>query len=98
MLNEWVTNILTPQAQQKAQIREFRLMAQLLAQQFHINHGDNLVRLLGNGDQRNNLEAIIYWLAEEREHIEEMKALQLDPLDHLRNELNKKLINAEHGF
>lgn len=98
MFNERIANILTPQAQQKAQTREFRLMAQLLAQQFHINQGDNLVRLLGNGDQRNNVEAIAYWLAEKREYIEEMKALQLDPLDHLRNELSKKLINAEYGL
>ena len=98
MRNELVANILAPQDQQKAIKRELRLMAQLLAQQLHVNQGDNLVRILGNNAHRSNVEAIAYWLEERLEYIEEMKALQLDPLDHLRNELSKKLSNVEYGL
>jgi hypothetical protein len=90
--------ILTEQTKRKAQKREFRLLAELLAQQFHVSQGSNLIRLLGSGDEHNNVEAIAYWLAEKGEYIEEMKVLHVDPLNHLHNELGKKLINAEHGI
>jgi hypothetical protein len=98
MRNELVANILAPQDQQKAIKRELRLMAQLLAHQLHVNQGDNLVRILGNNAHRSNVEAIAYWLEERLEYIDEMKALQLDPLDDLRNELSKKLIHVEYGL
>lgn len=90
--------ILTEQTKQKAQKREFRLLAELLAQQFHVSQGSNLIGLLGNGDEHNNVEAIAYWLAENGEYIEEMKALKVDPLNHLHNQLNKKLLTADLGI
>ena len=86
------------QTKRKAQKREFRLLAELLAQQFHVSQGSNLISLLGNGDEHNNVEAIAYWLAEKGDYIEEMKVLHVDPLNHLHNELGKKLISAEHGI
>ena len=42
-------NMLAEQTKHKAQKREFRMLAQLLAQQFHIHQGRHLVGLLGNG-------------------------------------------------
>ncbi|MBL4796281.1 MAG: DUF3596 domain-containing protein [Oleispira sp.] len=39
-----------------------------------------------------------YWLSENGEYIEEMKALKVDPLNHLHNQLNKKLLTAELGI
>lgn len=92
-----LTQVLTDQTKHKAQKREFRLLAELLAQQFHVRQGSHLVGLLGNGDERSNVEAIAYWLAEKGEYIEELKALKIDPLNHLHNELGKKLTNAEYG-
>ena len=98
MINNNLMQALSEQTKHKAQKREFRMLAQLLAQQFHIHQGRHLVGLLGNGDEHNNVEAIAYWLAEKGEYIEEMKVLHVDPLNHLHNELGKKLINAEHGI
>jgi hypothetical protein len=91
-----LTQVIAAQAKHKANKREFRLLAELLAQQFHVRQGSHLVGLLGSGDERNNVEAIAYWLAEKGDYIEDMKALQVDPLNHLHNELGKELINAEH--
>jgi hypothetical protein len=98
MINNNLMQALSEQTKRKAQKREFQMLAQLLAQQFHIHQGSHLVGLLGNGDEHNNVEAIAYWLAEKGEYIEEMKVLHVDPLNHLHNELGKKLINAEHGI
>lgn len=98
MIKAHLEQVLTEQTKHKAQKREFRLLAELLAQQFHVRQGRHLVGLLGNGDEHNNVEAIAYWLAEKGEYIEDMKALQVDPLNHLHNELGKELINAEHGI
>tara|TARA_B100001063_G_scaffold241067_1_gene267291 strand:+ start:1085 stop:1381 length:297 start_codon:yes stop_codon:yes gene_type:complete len=92
-----LVQVLTDQTKHKAQKREFRLLAELLAQQFHVRQGSHLVGLLGNGDERSNVEAIAYWLAEKGEYIDELKALKIDPLNHLHNELGKKLTNAEYG-
>ena len=98
MIKAHLEQVLAEQTKHKAQKREFRLLAELLAQQFHVRQGSHLVGLLGNGDEHNNVEAIAYWLAEKGEYIEDMKALQVDPLNHMHNELGKELINAEHGI
>jgi hypothetical protein len=81
----------------KAQKREFRLLAELLARQLHVTHGTHLISLLGSGDEKTNLDAIAFWLAKQGEYLEEVKALQIDPLNHLYNELSKKLMSAEFG-
>ena len=98
MNNTNLNNVLIEQTKRKAKKREFRMLAQLLAQQFHVSHGDHLVPLLGSGDERSNIEAISYWLAEHRDYIENMKALKVDPLNRLHNELNKRLLAAEIGY
>ncbi len=92
-----VVHFLTEQTKRKAQKREFRMIAQLLAQQLHINQGDHLVLFLGSGDERTNVEAIAYWLAEKGQYIENMKAIQIDPLNRLFDELSKKLHIFELG-
>ncbi len=81
----------------KAKKREFRMLATLLAHQFHVTQGDHLVPLLGSGDEHSNVDAIAYWLAEHGHYIENMKALKVDPLNRLHNELNKRLLAAELG-
>jgi hypothetical protein len=56
------------------------------------------VPLLGCGDERSNVDAIAYWLAEHGHYIEHMNALKVDPLNRLHNELNKRLLAAEIGY
>jgi hypothetical protein len=81
----------------KAKKREFRLLAELLARQFHVTHGTHLISLLGSGDEKTNVDAIAFWLAKQGEYLEEVKVLRIDPLNHLHNELSKKLMSAELG-
>jgi hypothetical protein len=97
MNNTNLNNLLIQQTKEKANKREFRMLATLLAQQFHVSHGDHLVPLLGSGDERSNVDAIAYWLAEHGHYIENMKALKVDPLNRLHNELNKRLLAAQLG-
>ena len=97
MTNNNLEQLLIEQTKAKAHKREFRMLAQLLAQQFHVTQGSQLVALLGSGDERNNIEAIAYWLAEHGHYIEHMKAIRIDPLNRLHNELNKKLLSAQLG-
>lgn len=97
MIQNNLTEILAEQTKLKAKKREFRLLAELLARQFHISHGTHLINLLGCGDEKTNVDAIAFWLAKQGEYLEEVKALQIDPLNHLHNELNKKLMSAEVG-
>ena len=97
MPNKTLESVLVEQTKAKAQKREFKMLAQLLAQQFHVTQGDHLVPLLGNGDEHSNVDAIAYWLAEHGHYIENMKALKVDPLNRLHNELNKRLLAAELG-
>ena len=92
-----LVQILTAQTKRKAEKRESKMLAQLLAQQRHVTQGDHLVPLLGNGDERSNVEAIAYWLAEHGHYIEDMKAMRVDPLNRLHNELNKRLLAFEIG-
>lgn len=54
--------------------------------------------LLGSGDEKTNVDAIAFQLAKQGEYLEEVKALQIDPLNHLYNELSKKLMSAELYF
>jgi len=98
MNNTNLNNVLIEQTKRKAKKREFRMLAQLLAQQFHVSQGDHLVPLLGCGDERSNVDAIAYWLAEHGHYIEHMNALKVDPLNRLHNELNKRLLAAEIGY
>jgi hypothetical protein len=98
MNNTKLAGLLTQQTKNKAKKREFKMLALLLAQQFHVSQGDHLVPLLGCGDERSNVDAIAYWLAEHGHYIEHMNALKVDPLNRLHNELNKRLLAAEIGF
>ncbi|MEY8241888.1 MAG: hypothetical protein RPT25_16190 [Cycloclasticus sp.] len=98
MNNSQLNDLLIKQTKLRAQKREFRMLAQLLAQQFHVSQGDQLVLLLGSGDERSNVEAIAYWLAEHGHYIEHMNARKVDPLNRLHNELNKRLLAAEIGL
>mgnify|MGYP000067738923 FL=1 len=97
MGNHKVLKTVQAQTKLKAKKREFRLLAELLARQFHVSHGTHLINLLGCGDEKTNVDAIAFWLAKQGEYLEEVKALQIDPLNHLHNELNKKLMSAEFG-
>ncbi len=90
-------NFLTDQTKLKAQKRELKNLAQLLALKLHINQGDHLVRFLGDGTEKNNVEAVAYWLAQHGHYIEDMKAIEVDPLNRLHNELIKKLLSLELG-
>ncbi|MEY8239138.1 MAG: hypothetical protein RPT25_02255 [Cycloclasticus sp.] len=92
-----LVHFLTEQTKRKARKREFKMLAQLLAQQLHISQGDHLVLFLGSGDERSNVDAIAYWLAEKGQYIESMKAIQIDPLNRLYDELSKKLCIFELG-
>lgn len=97
MPNKTLEAILAEQTKAKAQKREFRMLATLLAHQFHVSVGDQLVPIIGSGTEKNNIEAIAYWLAEHGHYIEEAKTTQLDPLNQLHNELNKQLLRLEIG-
>ena len=97
MPNKTLESVLEEQTKAKAQKREFRMLAKLLAQQFHVTQGAHLVPLLGSGDEHSNVDAIAYWLAEHGHYIENMKAMEVDPLNRLHNELNKRLLAAELG-
>ncbi len=98
MDNSQLKEYLIKQTKLKAQKRELRMLAQLLAQQLQVSQGDQLVLLLGCGDERSNVEAIAYWLAEHGHYIEHINALNVDPLNRLHNELNKRLLAAEIGL
>ena len=98
MPNKTLESVLEEQTKAKAQKREFRMLATLLAHQFHVSVGDHLVPLLGSGDEHSNVDAIAYWLAEHGHYIENMKTLKVDPLNRLHNELNKRLLAAELGI
>lgn len=93
-----LNQILVSDIQRKAQKREFRMLAELLAKQFHVTHGNHLVPLLGSGTEQTNIEAIAYWLAEHGHYIETMKTMKVDPLNRLHNELNRRLLSAELGM
>lgn len=97
MGNHKVLKTIQAQTKLKAKKREFRLLAELLARQFHVSHGTHLINLLGCGDEKTNVDAIAFWLAKQGEYLEEVKVLQIDPLNHLHTELNKKLMSAEFG-
>jgi len=95
MTKHTLERLLEDQARLKAQRREFLMLAKLLAAQFRVSHGDHLVPILGCGKERNNIEAIAYWLACHGHYIESAKTMEVDPLNQLHNELNKKLLQAE---
>ena len=41
---------------------QIQRLAKSLAQAFQIQHGDNLVFILGDGTERDNVEALVTWL------------------------------------
>jgi hypothetical protein len=97
MSNKTIETVLEEQTKAKAQKREFRMLATLLAHQFHVSVGNHLVPMIGSGTEQNNIEAIAYWLAQHGHYIEEAKTTKLDPLNQLHNELNKQLLRLEIG-
>lgn len=52
MGNHKVLKTVQAQTKLKAKKREFRLLAELLARQFHVSHGTHLINLLGCGDEK----------------------------------------------
>ena len=90
--------LLIKQAKQAAHKKKLHSIAEALAIRLYVSQGRHLVYLLGSGAEKNNIEAIAYWLANHGHYLEGMDANESDPLNCLHNKLNKELLSLEIGF
>ena len=92
-----LNKLLAKRAKQAAHKKKLHSIAETLAIRLHVRQGRHLIWELGSGTQKDNIEAIAYWLAKHGHYIEDTDEKESDPLNYLHNKLNEKLLSLELG-
>ncbi|MEJ1379030.1 MAG: hypothetical protein RPU32_13850 [Candidatus Sedimenticola sp. (ex Thyasira tokunagai)] len=78
---------------QRALKRQINLMADFVAHRLKVVNGTHLILSIGNGTERNNTEAIAYWISTLELSIQEMMDIGHTPDEYIESRLTKLLSN-----
>lgn len=68
-MNEAMSQLLTDEIEMRNRQRQLRLIVSYLMQALRIPDGDHLVLTFGTGHERNNRQALMYWV---EQHLDEI--------------------------
>lgn len=78
----------------RKQSRYLRNLAESLAMIAKVPEGRHLIAVIGSGNERSNIEALVTWISAKEKTLRSLRNIGIDPLDYLYAEFLSEVSNG----